>query len=202
MISKILIERLVDMCVNTENKPREILENILKQYGAEGIGQIGLGYKYKLHIDLSEKYPYIEDDTLDEDYVKECTDKAIEVYKTMKFSSNLLVVYDDMLSEHSLEEKKFLENNLENIEGYDKYNYKWQYPDDDGELIRKRYVYKVEKVNIKRLFKEIILSDIGGKLDLVSSIYIIDMDRKHIFYLYDDRGLFIYALEEKYLPGI
>ena len=68
--------------------------------------------------------------------------------------------------------------------------------------ICKRYVYKVEKVNIKKLFKEIILSDIGGKLDLVSSIYIIDIDRKHIFYLYDDRGLFIYALEEKYLPGI
>lgn len=73
---------------------------------------------------------------------------------------------------------------------------------DDEEFICKRYVYKVGKVNVKRLFKEIILSDIGGKLDLVSSIYIIDIDRKHILYLYDDRGLIIYALEEKYLLGI
>ena len=52
----------------------------------------------------------LEDHTLDEDYVKECTDKAIEVYKAMKFSNNLLVVYDDMFSEHTLEEKKFLQN--------------------------------------------------------------------------------------------
>lgn len=168
MISKTLIEGLVDMSINTENKTKETLE----------------------------------DHTLDEDYVKECTDKAIEVYKAMKFSNNLLVVYDDMFSEHTLEEKKFLQSNLENIKGYGKYNYKWQYHDDDGELICKRYIYIVGKVNIKRLFKEIILSDIGGNLDLVSSIYIIDIDRKDIFYLYDDRGLFIYALEEKYLLDI
>ncbi len=51
------------MVVNTENKPSEILENILKQYGAEDTILFRLRYKYMLHIDLSEKYPYLEDES-------------------------------------------------------------------------------------------------------------------------------------------
>lgn len=71
-----------------------------------------------LHIDLSEGYQYLEDGSLNIDYVKACIQKAIEVFKTMKFSNNLLIVYDDIYSNHDLEEKDFIESTLKNIAQY------------------------------------------------------------------------------------
>ena len=44
--------------------------------------------------------------------------------------------------------------------------------------------------------------DIGGTLDLASSIFVIDLDTGCIFYLYDDRGLYLFALKEDYLTDV
>lgn len=42
------------------------------------------------------KLLYLEDGSLNENYIKECIEKSIEVFNFMKFSCNLLIVYDDV----------------------------------------------------------------------------------------------------------
>lgn len=181
---------------------KELLINILKQYNVEDKVLFQLRCKYMLHVDLSKKYQYLEDGSLNEDYVKECTEKAIEVFNFMKFSHNLLIIYDDIYSSHGTKEKEFVEGALKNINQYDNYKLDWKFPEDDDVYTCNRRIYQVEKVDIERLFKEIIISDIGGELDLTSSIFIIDMDTGCIFHLYDDRGLYLFAPKEEYLSNV
>ena len=53
-----------------KEKPKDILSNILKQYRVEDKVLNRLTYKYMLHIDeLSEKYQYLEDGSLNELYI-------------------------------------------------------------------------------------------------------------------------------------
>lgn len=44
-----------------------------------------------------------------------------------------------------------------------------------------------------KLFQEIILGDLGGSQDFVSSIYLFDAENHVMLHLYDDRGLDIVA---------
>lgn len=185
-----------------KNNLKRTLINILKQYDIEDKVLFQLRYKYMLHIDLSNQYPYLEDESLNENYVKECTEKAIEVFNSMKFSNNLLIVYDDIYNNHGIKEKEFVEGTLKGIIQYDNYKLDWKFPEDDDIYTCNRRIYQVEKIDIEKLFKEIVLSDIGGKLDLTSSIFIIDMDTGCIFHPYDDRGLYLFATKEEYLTDV
>ncbi len=75
-----------------------------------------------LHIDkLSEKYQYLEDGNLNELYVEECIQKAIEIFKFMEYSDNLLVVYEDLFGQENEKEKEFLESTLTDVIQYDTY---------------------------------------------------------------------------------
>lgn len=188
--------------MNIKADLKQNFNEILKQYKTKDTVLFQLKYKNMLHINLSEKYPYLEDNSLNEDYVKECTEKAMEVYKIMEFSNNLLIVYDDIYGNHGLKEREFIESILENTTQYDNYKLKWKYPDDEDTYICNRYIYQVDEIDIKNLFREIVLSDIGGKLDLVSSIFIMDIDNGYIFHLYDDRGLILYAKKEEDLLSL
>ncbi len=184
-------------------KPKEILINILNKYNkSEDQVLFQLKHKYMLHVDLSNEYPYLKEGSLNEKYVKECTKKAMEVFKSMKMNNNLLVVYDDIYNSHGITEKDFVESTLENTIQYDNYKLKWKFPDNEDIYTCNRYLYQFEKVNIQKLFKEIILSDIGGNMKLCSAIFIIDIDIGNIFHLYDDRGLYIYFPKEEDLINV
>ncbi|MEY8417531.1 hypothetical protein AAK964_14715 [Tissierella praeacuta] len=67
--------------MNIKADLKQNFNEILKQYKTKDTVLFQLKYKNMLHINLSEKYPYLEDNSLNEDYVKECTEKAMEVYK-------------------------------------------------------------------------------------------------------------------------
>jgi len=84
-------------------------------------------------------------------YVKKCTEKAIEVFNFTRFSHNLLVVYNDIYSNHGVREKEFVESILENIIQYDNYKLDWIY-----------FQRMILPIHATGEFKEIILSDIGG----------------------------------------
>lgn len=89
----------------------------------------------------------------------------------------------------------FIESCIYNI--FSKKNIEFKYFDKDFKeeiSICNRTIYKIDDFNKEKLFKEIILSDIGGDMDLVSKVFIFDMDKKEIFHLYDDRGIAIYYL--------
>ncbi len=194
-----------------QGKPKDILENILRQYETGDKVLFQLRHKSMLHVDLSRGYQYLEDGSLNESYVEECLQKAVEVYNFMKYSDNLLVVYEDSYGKDNEAEKKFLESTLIGITEYDTYKLKWQFPinKDDLPMHRDeeiytctRHIYHVKKVNIEKLFPKIILSDIGGEMDFCSSVFIIDINSNCIFHLYDDRGLYLFASEERYLTNV
>ena len=65
-----------------------------------------------------------------------------------------------------------------------------------------RRLYEVKDIDTQRLFREIILSDIGGKYNLDSKIFIIETATGSIFHLYDDRGLWVSAPEGIYFPQL
>ncbi len=72
----------------------------------------------------------------------------------------------------------------------------------DGEVTKRvRFYWDIEKqdVPIERLFKEIILGDLGGFPALVSSVYLFDFDCHVMFHLYDDRGLDIVSKDKETL---
>ncbi|HLR35252.1 MAG TPA: hypothetical protein VK071_08010 [Tissierellales bacterium] len=104
-----------------KNNPKKLLINILKQYNTEDKVLFQLRHKYMLHVDLCRKYQYSEDRSLNENYVKECTEKAIEVFNSMKFSNSLLIIYDDIYSSHRTREKRFVKGTLKGIIQYDNY---------------------------------------------------------------------------------
>ncbi|QQY78819.1 uncharacterized protein DUF3885 [Keratinibaculum paraultunense] len=198
--------------MKVKKRPKDILGNILNQYGVEDKVLNRLTYKYVLHIDkLSEKYQYLEDGNLNELYVEECIQKAIEIFKFMEYSDNLLVVYEDLFGQENEKEKEFLESTLTDVIQYDTYKLKWKYPiykddlpihQDDEVYTCIRHLYHVKEINIQKLFREIILSDIGGKMDFCSSVFIIDINSGYIFHLYDDRGLFLFAPKEEHLTDV
>ena len=195
-----------------KEKPKDILINILKQYGVQDKVLNRLTCKYMLHIDeLSEKYQYLEDGNLNELCVEECLQKAIEIYRFINYSDNLLIIYDNLFGQDNEKEKKFLESTLTDIIQYDTYKLKWQYPirkddlpiyQDDEVYTCIRHLYHVKEINIQKLFREIILSDIGGEMNFCSSIFIIDSNSGCIFHLYDDRGLLLFAPKEEYLTDV
>lgn len=198
--------------MKTQERLNDILKNILEQYGVEDKTLNRLTHKYMLHIDeLSEKYQYLEDGNLNETCIEECLQKATEIYRFINFSDNLLVIYDNLFGQENEREKEFLESTLTHMSKYDTYKLKWQYPiykndlpiHQDNEIYTCiRHLYRVKEINIQKLFREIILSDIGGEMDFCSSIFIIDINSGCIFHLYDDRGIYILALKEEYLTDV
>lgn len=176
------------------NNLKNTLINIVKQYDTIDQPLFQLEHKSKVHVDLSDEYPYLEDGSLNENYVKVCVEKAIKVFNSMSFTNCLLVVYDDIYNGHGTKERKFVEGTLHNLTQYDNYQLDWKFPEDDELYKCNRRIYQVEDIDKESLFREIIISDIGGELDLISSIFIIDLDKSSIFSLYDDRGVYIFDI--------
>ena len=54
-------------------------------------------------------------------------------------------------------------------------------------------MWKTNQIDMKKLSREIILSDIGGKLSLAESVFVVDNKSKAVFFLYDDRGILFYT---------
>ena len=57
-------------------------------------------------------------------------------------------------------------------------------------------------IPIDKVFREIILGDIGGLSEFVSSIYVFDIENHVMLHLYDDRGLDIVAYDKASLIPI
>lgn len=131
--------------MKTQKKPRDILKDILEQYGVED----NVLHKFMLRVDLSTGYQYLEDGSLNETYVEECIQKAVEVFKFMEYSDNLLIVYEDLYGEENEVNKRFLESTLVGIIQSDTYRLKWQYPDDATIYTCNRQLYHVKEVNIR-----------------------------------------------------
>ncbi|WP_430847513.1 DUF3885 domain-containing protein [Clostridium nigeriense] len=152
------------------------------------------------------QYPYhdvdnIEDEDLKyrEEYVEICIKDAYEIWKQCEFSNDLIVFYEDKYSCHKKNEKEFVESTLQLLD-FIIYPFKWK---DDGEIYNGvRYIWRTNKINVKELFRKIILSDIGENTELDCAVYIIDNKTKNVFFLYDDRGVDVYSANKEFIDKI
>ena len=178
---------------------KEILEEILKEYDFEAGPLFRLTPKLRLHSALAYKYSYQENKKL---YIEETVEKASHIFNQLNFKGDLVLVYDVVYNENPPKEIEFIESILINPKRIEKYIYDWLDECDEELYSFKRRIYQVEALKTEELFRQISLSDFSGDYDLVSSIFIIDLDTKTIFYLYDDRGLYIMARKEKTLQDL
>lgn len=176
---------------------KEILEEILKEYSFEVGPLFNLAPKLRLHSALAYKLSF-----QDKEYIEKTVQKAIDIFKHLNFKGDLILVYDNIHNKIGEKEIDFIESILINPKKKEEYSYDWTYECDEEIYHSKRIIYQVKSLKIEELFRQISLSDFNGDYDLTSSIFIIDIDSKSIFHLYDDRGLYIMAREEKILKDL
>lgn len=140
----------------------------------------------------------VEDVTLQyrEDYVEQCTKDSIFMWKKMNFSNDLTVICESKYSFYKKNEDKIVENMLQ-VSSFYLYQYPWFCEEDREQYTLSRYIWKTNQIDVESLFREIILSDIGGKTELCSSVFIIDNKIEEVFILHDDRGGDLYYGEQQ-----
>ena len=140
----------------------------------------------------SDGWPYVDCDgvlKVRPEYVALCLQSAQEIWNRCHFSKELIVVYEDKYSCHQKGEKVFIENCLK-AEKHFTHHFKWQ---DEGESYNgTRYIWYTKQLDDRRLFRKIILSDLGENTELDCAVYIIDQHSENVFFLYDDRGIDLY----------
>ncbi len=198
--------------------PKEQLQKILEQHNCSHSMPDDVLFQilspYCLHKRLAQGSPYLENEEgVSEAYVTKCMDIATNMYRRLNFSAELLIVYEDCYSENNQEEILFMESCLKGAGNTAAYSFSWKfrpmeetYPAalaNNSEIHTcTRRLYEAKAIDVQRLFLEIILSDIGGKYDLDSKIFVIDTDTGRMFHLYDDRGLWVSAPERIYFPQL
>ena len=178
---------------------KDILKEIQKEYDFEGGPLFKLAPKLRLHSALAYKDSYLEKEKL---YIEETVKKSSHIFRHLNIKGDLIFVYDNVYNKNTKKEVEFLESILVNLKKKEEYSYDWFEECDEELYSSQRILYQVETFKIEELFRKIFLSDFRGGYDLGSSIFIIDIDSKTIFYLYDDRGLYIMAREEKILQDL
>lgn len=181
---------------------KDSLGEILEGYGFETGPLFNLAPKLRLHTALAYKYSFLEKDDSNKIYIEKTLEKASHVFKELDFQGDLLLVYDIPYNKNPQKEISFIESRLINIKAREDYSYDWL-DESKGEICHsRRIIYQVEAFKTRDIFLQISLSDFAGDYDLVSSIYIIDLKSKSIFYFYDDRGIYIMARKEKILNDL
>jgi len=72
----------------------------------------------------------------------------------------------------------------------------------DGYTIRQTQLYwnlKESKIPMGKVFREILLGDLGGLQEFISSVYLFDIENHVMLHLYDDRGLDIISHDKNTL---
>lgn len=169
--------------------PKEQLLKTSEQHSHPQSAQEDVLFKllspYCLHITLALGSPYLEEHSgVGEAYVVEYTQIATDMYRRLGLGAELLVVYEDCYSENNQDDIRFAESCLKGIGDTEVYSFSWKlrpmeqtYPavlaDNTDVHACTRRLCQAKELDIQRLFREIILSDIGGKDNLESEIFII-----------------------------
>ena len=130
-----------------------------------------------------------------EEYVKKSVDKCKKIWESCGFSNDLSLVYEKGYEDHKGKEHAFLESCIKKL-GYSMYSFVAEDLEEEN-LVGRRYVWKTDEIDMEKLAREIILSDIGGKLSLAESVFVVDNKNDMVFFLYDDRGILFYTEREK-----
>lgn len=130
------------------------------------------------------------------EYVDACTEAVCEIWKNCEFSEELIVLYEDKYNHHHKGEKEFIESCMKSLDCI-AFPFEWS---DEGETYKgKRYIWETTEINSNKLFRKIILSDMGDDTELDCAVYIIDKRTGNVFFLYDDRGVDVFSDDSRFI---
>ncbi|MDV3426404.1 MAG: DUF3885 domain-containing protein [Bacillota bacterium] len=159
--------------------------------------------QYGIRFEIGVGDVYNKDMTVRKEYVENALSRVMAIYNNGIKSPALLMweVYpqsqEDKINFEILFSKKIIpilpqEEFLQDI-------------GIDDDIIKQTQLYwdlKKSKIPMDKVFREIILGDLGGSEDFISSIYLFDIENHVMLHLYDDRGLDIAAYDKNTLIPI
>lgn len=178
---------------------RTTLQEILNKYDFSDEPLLNLKPKLRLHSALAYKSSYAERGDL---YKEEVVEKATHIFRHLDIKGDSLFVYDSPYNESHDTEMQILESSLVNIKSKEEYDYIWFDEVYKESYLAKRMIIQAEGFNAEELFSKIALTDFTDDYNLDSTIYIVDLNTNTIFHLYDDRGIYIMATDEKILQDL
>lgn len=182
---------------------KEQIEEELKLLGLDSLKHpIFYNCNYGIRFEIGVGDVYNADMIPRKEYVEDALKRAMTIYNYgVKLPAILMwEVYpneEDKSKFESLFSKKVIpilpqEESSQNFE-------------NDNDVIKYTQFYwdiKKSKIPMDILFREIILGDLGGSVDFISSIYLFDVENHVMLHLYDDRGLDIVAHDKNKLEAI
>lgn len=152
-----------------------------------------IGIRFELGVNWKWEYDYP-----DNPYVLGCCKRAITLFEALHAPNEEIFVVMDI---HDFQNSKKLKRKLKNFPRYVNKSLLFKvkhealpfiYPEDneDGKLITHRFTLqcKTSDLNYMPLLKAICNQDLGLKPRISHSVYFININRKTIFQVYDDRG--------------
>lgn len=185
-------------------------KNLYEEKMKKAIGQFGLkdivhpvfyscdfGIRFK--IGVGEIYDNLKN--VNSEYVATALNRAVELFNVALPTPSLLMweIYPQ-----TAEDEDWLMNELENRISLGVPHQRTIENDNEVTIRRIRLYWDLEKIDLEyqRLFKEIILGDLGGFPHLVSSVFLFDLNCCVMFHLYDDRGLDIVSKDKETLIAL
>lgn len=159
--------------------------------------------QYCIRFEIGVGDIYDKDMTPQKAYVENALSRAMTIYNNGVKTPALLMweIYpeseEDMNKFKSLFFKKII-----SIMPQEDFS---QIIDFDNDTVKQTQLFwdmKNSKIPIDKVFREIILGDIGGSKEFISSIFLFDIENHVILHLYDDRGLDIVAYDKNTLTPI
>ena len=152
-----------------------------------------IGIRFELGVDWKNEYHY-----LNSPYVLGCYKRAITLFEALHAPNEEIFVVMDI---HDLKNNRNLKRKLKKFPRYvnkslllklkhEALPYIFPEDDEDGKLITHRFTLKCKTsdFNYIPLLKAICNQDLGLKPRISHSVYFININRKTIFQVYDDRG--------------
>ncbi len=139
----------------------------------------------RVDIDMECGEPLDEKQRLRTKYVTCCTQTTLDGYNARNFGNNLTVVFEDKYGDAKEGETEFIADCL-SCQYYTSMPFFWHY--DNEKNHGKRHIWRADSLDAQRLFKKIILSELGQETKLSCAVYIIENDKEEVFFPYDDRG--------------
>lgn len=186
------------------NLLKEQMQKELQLLGLSSITQpIFYNCKYGIRFEIGVGDIYEKGINHCNKYIEKALQRAITIYNNGIKTPSLLMWETYPQSE---EDKKYFVNLFfERIIPIFPQEVFSQVIDVNDETIKLTQLFwdlKKSIIPIDKVFREIILGDIGGLSEFVSSIYVFDVENHVILHLYDDRGLDIVAYDKATLIPI
>jgi hypothetical protein len=128
------------------------------------------------------------------EYVNNALNRATQIYNIGIKSPEIMVweTYQEK-GEDKNNYKNLFKEKIANVMPSEEFS---QDIDYEGEIVAQTLLFwdlKNNSIPIEKVFREIILGDLGGSNEFVSSIFLFDVKNHVMLHLYDDRGLDIIA---------